>query len=78
MGFGWSDQLIQPLFGNRTVAVVNVNSVSSARRLSIDEHAKSHGGSSRCRSHDELIVAEKLDSTKALSSMLPSLLNKRG
>ena len=29
-----SDQLIQPLFGNRAVAlVVNVNSVSSPRRL---------------------------------------------
>src|SRR5258708_38417808 len=53
-----SDQLIQPLFGNRAVAlVVNVNSVSSARRLSIDEHAKSHGSSSRRRSHDEMKIA---------------------
>src|SRR4030095_12138805 len=37
--------------------VANVNSVSSARRLSIDEHAKAHGSSSRCRSHDEMKIA---------------------
>ena len=36
-GLGLSDQLIQPLFGNRAVAlVVDVDAVSSARRLSID------------------------------------------
>ena len=47
-GLRLSDQLIQPLFANRAVAlVVNVNSVSSARRLSIEEHAKSHGESPR-------------------------------
>ena len=57
-GLRLSDQLIQPLFGHRTVAlVVNVNSVSSARRLSIDEHAKSNGSSSHCRSHDEMKIA---------------------
>src|SRR5215212_7995072 len=57
-GLRLSDQLIQPLFGNRAVAlVVNVNSVSSARRLSVDEHAKPHRGSSRCRSHHEMKVA---------------------
>src|SRR2546422_1901953 len=57
-GLRLSDQLIQPLFGNRAVAlVVNVNSVSSARRLSIDEHAKAHGSSSHCRSHDEMKIA---------------------
>src|SRR5438105_12399833 len=53
-----SDQLIQPLLGNRAVAlVVDVDSVSSARRLSIDEHAKSHGSSSHRRSHDEMKIA---------------------
>src|SRR5713226_6437907 len=53
-----SDQLIQPLFGNRAVAlVVNVNSVSSAGRLSIDEHAKSYGSSSHGRPHDEMKIA---------------------
>src|SRR5258708_11803625 len=57
-GLRLSDQLIQPLFGNRAVTlVVNVNSVSSARRLSIDEHAKAHGSSPRCRSHDEMKIA---------------------
>src|SRR5207237_5238938 len=41
-GLGLPDQLIQPLFCKRAVAlVVNVNSMSSARRLSIDAHAKS-------------------------------------
>src|SRR5262245_46589598 len=57
-GLWLSDQLIQPLFGNRAVAlVVNVNSVSSARGLSIDEHAKAHGSSVRCRSHDKMQIA---------------------
>src|SRR5260370_17010825 len=52
------DQLIQPLVGHRTVALlVNVTSVSLARRQSIDEHAKAHGGSSRCRSHDQMQIA---------------------
>src|ERR1700694_5816464 len=52
------DQLIQPLLGNRAVAlVVDVASVSSARRLSVDEHAKSHGSSSRRRCHDEMKIA---------------------
>src|SRR5215210_4462102 len=55
---GLSDQLVQPLFANRAVTLVlNVNSVSSVRRLSIDEHAKSHGRSSRCRSHDKMKTA---------------------
>src|SRR5438067_3359554 len=53
-----SDQLIQPLLGNRAVAlVVDVDSVCSARRLSIDEHAKSHGSSSHRRSHDKVKIA---------------------
>src|SRR5437588_9770754 len=53
-----ADQLIQPLLDNRAVAlVVNITSVSSARSLSIDEHAKAHGRSSRCRSHDEMEIA---------------------
>ena len=58
MGFWLSDQLIQPLFRHRAVAlIVDISAVSSARRLSIDEHAKSHGRSSRCRSHDEMKIA---------------------
>jgi hypothetical protein len=53
-----SDQLIQPRLCNGADAlVVYVNSASSAGRLSIDEHAKSHGSSSRCRSHDEMKIA---------------------
>src|SRR5919199_948463 len=57
-GLRLSDQLIHPLFANRAVALlINVDSVSSARRLSIYEHAKSHGSSSRCRSHDEMKIS---------------------
>src|SRR6059036_324352 len=54
---GLSDQLIQPLFGSGAVPlVVHVKAASSARRLSIDKHAKAHGGSSRFRAHDEMQV----------------------
>ena len=43
---------------SRAVAlVVDVNAVRGARRLSIDEHAKSHGRSPRRRSHDEMKIA---------------------
>src|SRR5262245_61397618 len=52
-GLRLSDQLIQPLFGNLAGAlIVNVNSVSGARRLSVNERAKSHGTASRRRPHD--------------------------
>src|SRR5207244_13150900 len=52
------DQLIQALFGHGAVAlVVNVNSMSGARRPPIDEHAKSHGRSLRGRAHDEMKIA---------------------
>ena len=58
MGFGLSDQLVQPLFGHCAVALlVNVSSVSRAWRLSIDQHAKSHGRSWRRRAHDEMKIA---------------------
>jgi hypothetical protein len=56
-GLRLPDQLIQPLFGNSAVAlVVNVDAVSGARWFPIDEHAKAHGSSQRCRSHDEMQV----------------------
>src|ERR1700674_5869382 len=52
------DQLIQPLVAHRAAALlVNVNSMSRARRLSIEEHAKAHGRSPRFRSHHEMEVA---------------------
>ena len=57
MGFGCRISLIHPLFGNSAVVlVVYVGSVSSARGGSINEHAESHGSSSRCRSHDEMKI----------------------
>ena len=41
-GLRLPDQLVQPLFGHHAVALlVDVNSVSRARRLPIDQHAKS-------------------------------------
>ena len=53
-----SDQLIQPRCGHRAVAlVVHVNAVRSARRLSIEAHAKAHGSASWCRPHDEMQIA---------------------
>src|ERR671913_2575993 len=53
-----SDQLVEALFANRAVApLVDVGSVSGARRLSIDEYAKRHGGSPRWGSHHEVHVA---------------------
>src|SRR5712691_874669 len=57
-GLRLPDQLMQPLFGNGTVALlVDIDSVRSARWLSIDEQAKSHGGSRRRRPHDEVKIA---------------------
>jgi hypothetical protein len=57
-GLWLSDQLVHPLFGNCAVALlVNVNSVSSAGRLAIDEHAKSHRSSARCGSHHQMKIA---------------------
>src|SRR5260370_15445137 len=45
-GLRLPDQLIEPLFGSRAVALlVNVTAMSRARRLSIEEHAKAHGRS---------------------------------
>jgi hypothetical protein len=52
------DQLIQPLVAHRAVALlVDVTAVSRARRLSIEEHAKAHGRSSRYRPHDQVQIA---------------------
>src|SRR5829696_2828754 len=57
-GLGLSDQLVQPLFANCAVALlVDVGSVSGARRLSVDEHAKRHPHTSLGRSHHEVHVA---------------------
>ncbi len=57
-GHRLSDQLIQARFGNRAIALpVDVNSVSGAWRLSIDQHAKAHRSSARRWSQDEIEVA---------------------
>src|SRR5258706_6957023 len=57
-GLRLSNELIQPLFAHDAVTLlVNIASVSSVWRLSVNEHAKPHGGSSRCRSHDQMQIA---------------------
>src|SRR3981081_4527667 len=51
------DQLIQPLFANRAVALgVDVDSMRSTRRFAVDQHAEAHRSSTR-RPHDEMEVA---------------------
>src|SRR2546426_4014155 len=53
-----SDQLIQPLFGHCAVALlVNINPVSRAWRLSIDQHTKSYGSPWSGRTHHEMQIA---------------------
>jgi hypothetical protein len=40
------DQLIYPLFGDRAITlVINIDSVSGRRQLSVNEYAKPHGRS---------------------------------
>src|SRR5258708_2456057 len=57
-GLRLSDELLQLGLGIRAVdLVVTVNSVGRAGRLSVDEHQKSYGSSSRRRSHDEIKLA---------------------
>src|SRR5947209_16976891 len=51
-------QLIQSLVAYRAVALlVHVTAMSRAWHLPIEEHAKAHGRSPRCRSHDEIQIA---------------------
>jgi hypothetical protein len=53
-----ANQLIEPLLGDGSTALfVNVESVSVARRFTIDEYAERHRGTLRTRSHDEVNVA---------------------
>src|SRR5215211_34902 len=57
-GAGLADELVQPRFGGRAVAlVVHVGAVGGARRLPVDEHVEPHGGPSCCRSHGQVQVA---------------------
>jgi hypothetical protein len=57
-GLRLPDQLIQPLFGHRAVALlVNVTAVRRLRRPSIEEHANAYGRSPRCRAHDQMQIA---------------------
>jgi hypothetical protein len=54
---GLADELVQPLFDDRAVALfVNVGAVSRARRLPLEEHAEAHGGPAGGRPHDQVEV----------------------
>src|SRR6516164_7638132 len=56
-GLWLPNQLVQTLFGDGTVALlVNVDAVSRAWRLSIDQDAKSHGSFRPSRAHDEMKI----------------------
>jgi hypothetical protein len=57
-GLRLPDQLVQALLRNYAVALlVDIASVGGTWRLSIDQHAKSHRGSWRFRTHDEMEIA---------------------
>jgi hypothetical protein len=57
-GAGLADELVQPLSGHRSVAlVVNIGPVGRARRLPVEEHAEPHGRARYCRPHDHVEVA---------------------
>jgi hypothetical protein len=52
------DELVQPLFGNRSGAlVVNIGSVRRTRRLPVDEYAESYGRTWYGRAHDQVKIA---------------------
>jgi hypothetical protein len=53
-----ADELVEPRFGDRAVAlVVDVDAVRGARRLPVEPHAEPHGRPPCCRSHDQMEVA---------------------
>ncbi len=52
-----SNELIEPLLDDCAVTLrINIASVSSDRRLLIDEHTESHRCSSARRSHDQVKI----------------------
>jgi hypothetical protein len=52
-----ADELVEPRFGDRAVAlVVDVGPVRGARRLPLDAHAEPHGRPWRGRSHDQVQI----------------------
>jgi hypothetical protein len=62
-GLWLSNELIESLFDNYAVTLrINIASVSSERRLLIDEHAEAHRCSLARRSHDQV----KITSMKAI------------
>ena len=53
-----ADELVQSLFGHRSVALaVNVGAVCRARWLPVEEHAESHGRVRCGRPHDQVKIA---------------------
>src|SRR5207248_4799521 len=55
---GLPDELVEPLFRGRAVALlVDVGPVSIPRRAPIKEHAETYRRSARWRSHDQMQIA---------------------
>src|SRR5258706_8834809 len=73
-GAGMADELVQPLFGHRSVALaVNIDPVRRIRRLPVEEHAESYGRARYARPHDQVKIA----GVKAVRD-LPAGLVQRG
>src|SRR5271165_979396 len=57
-GAGLPDELVQPLFGHRSVALaVHVGPVRRTRRLAVDEHAEPHRRALYGGPHDQVQIA---------------------
>ena len=52
-----TDELIEPLFDNRAVAIrIHVTPLRRSRRVAIEQHVESYGGSRDCWAHDDIEV----------------------
>src|SRR5215210_6470608 len=66
-----SDQQIKPLFSEHAVALlVNIDPVSKAGRLTVDQHAKRHGRPRGGRSHDEVKIASMETKSDAAAGLV--------
>src|SRR5215471_10580904 len=57
-GLRLSDELVEPLLGDRSVALlVDLGAVSVARRASVEENTKAYRCSTRSRAHHKMHIA---------------------
>jgi hypothetical protein len=74
-GSGLADELIHPLFGRCTVAlVIGVNTMSKPGRLAIDEHSEPNGRSALRRPHNEM----KIPGVKTIQDPPSRVIEQRG